>query len=404
MQESTRKILIYSAIGISVILMILVIFVGLSIKKPNEKKENKEVKIINNNAKVIHYDGNIYYLNNSKFNGKYDYAISSLPINFDENNIKPTLIEKFSNVKVDTDLYLYNNDIYYYYLKNTYRYNLETKENKLFCEGHLQYINGNKYVSLYDGSLFEGECYDNTYTTKSIKQLTMSALTKVHEDDERIYYISPSDNGNTLLFAAKKEDFTLMLLDKVDAYTKSIEEVTSTEKYVFSLIINEEKYELTRISKETLEKNTYPLEGYNDISLHVETDDKNTNNNLYLYADDGETKILVLEDASSEVKEYEDELKEDDFRNYSVAKINEYICLFKNEKELTRIINPLGEKSDVYLNYVLKIEDKLYYEVSINNENYLHNESGDVVNEVKYETILARTSVDGGESYQINVY
>lgn len=417
LDDVNRKLLKIIGGIIIVVLIVLLIIISFNAKKNVLKVNNNYSKVVNNNSNIIHYDNKIFFMDNSVVNGRNYYKFVYLPINFESGDVNPAILKDFGNVEPSKKLFIDKYFLFYYFSGKTYYYNLNTYDNDVFCEGELQYLDSenHSYFSLYNGNIYRGTYYEDTLSTRQINKLTTSAMNRVYEDEDTLYYYVTMQNG--VLLGLSKDKSTLSTYDSYDSSTSRIEDVFSTDKYVFVVISRNDGKTLDRVTKQTKEIQHYDLgnDYYNVTIAKNSNTGKKKSNDIYLYANGykGETKIMYSESLNS-VKEYNDVVPGDSIQNYSV-KIDEdnIITLYKNKKKITTIACPMSNVENINLTNIEIIGDYLYYDISMNNiKNIVETEdsSNDAETEVTPSntqiitcSILARTNVNGGESYQMNL-
>ena len=307
----------------------------------------------------------------------------------------------------------YNDMLYYHHSDNTYQYNPQTRETKSFCQGKMQYIDEEKYVTLYNGCLYEGIYYKSNFVTKEIRQLTASNFIEMHENDEYFYYLTPSESTNMLLMQVSKEDFSLKLIDKFQLNTSSVAshngslvmdkvlDVTTTQDYIFVLLRKDKKLIVKRIEKKSLQKEELIFDEYVDVIFHKE-DNKKKPNDIYFYAEKSNSMndILLLAEKSEKLEN--GKLEKDNLKNYSSIIVEDNIVIYKNGLKFTEIKTSLDKPTTVEMNYIIEIEDVIYYEIFVTQENVTESEDGETRITKEYDTILCQVSKDGGESYKMN--
>ena len=112
--------------------------------------------------------------------------------------------------------------------------------------------------------------------------------------------------------------------------------------------------------------------------------------------------ILLLAEKSEKLEKYDGKLEKDNLKNYSSIIVEDNIVIYKNGLKFTEIKTSLDKPTTVEMNYIIEIEDVIYYEIFVTQENVTESEDGETRITKEYDTILCQVSKDGGESYKMN--
>lgn len=324
----------------------------------NFQQEKHDYTIYNNDSHVVGYDGNIYFINHYEVNHKMNYALSYLPIDFDQtnlNSVRPINLIQFRTVQPGEKLKIDSGMIFYQYAGNTYYYRLEDGKSDRFCEGNLQYLDmsSNRYVTLYKGSLYEGRFFSGTYNTYEINQLTTSNMVKMEEDKDNIYYYAAEKKP--VLVGLRKSDFAFLIYDIIDQSEYHLSKIKLTNKEVIELLESGDSYYSAPINIKSKEKGKLTLANEEEVASF----DKNPTLGY----------IATIE--------------------------NEKIALYENGNKISEIPHDFSGDLEISLNYVEKIKNSLYYDVTLKTEA----EEGILT---KMSRFLIEVDLTNGNSYQVN--
>ena len=228
-----RNILLIVAILLLIAIFSTVIIIH-NINKLDEPDEVAIGKLYNNNAHILQYGDYIYYQSvNSN-------AIMRVPVDSTSLSEDVELVYSRANTAFDPRMHIYNNFLYFSYNGDTYIYDLEFKEYKFFCNGSLEYITDTEAICLYNGCLYSGVIYQDSPLIKSYNKLTDSVFTRMYEDNEMIYYSSPTNRNTIVLVGFNKADYTITYFYELEKQYEgeyyNIAQVIANDEYIYMLV------------------------------------------------------------------------------------------------------------------------------------------------------------------------
>ena len=331
---------------------------GINLDGAERKKH--DYTVYNNDSHIVAYDGNVYFMNHYEINHKTHYELSSMPIDFAKTDanmiVSPTGLVQFRTVKPGEYLKIDAGIIFYQYAGDTYYYEIENGASDRFCQGNIQYLDmaSNRYITLYKGCLYEGRFSLGTLNTYRINQLTTSSMQKLAEDKDNIYYYAAEKKP--VLVGLRKNDLTFLIYDIIDKGEYHLSKIKLTDNDIIELVESGENYYSLPINKKSKAKGSFTLLNEEEIASFE--------------------KNPIL--------------------NYSVVVSNEKVILHEEGKELSSIAHESEGAIEASLNYVEKIKNDLFYDVTVK----WKTEGNTQVNSKR---ILAKVDLATGISYQINV-
>lgn len=372
--------------------------------------------ILNNNSHIIQYGDNLYYQNEyTDQSGEYKSKLTKLSLK--DEVLNPVNLIDFGRESInDNNMFLYDNKIYIVYSGNTYQYDIENNTFSLFCQGILQYFNGESLVFLYSNDLYSAHYKKNTNSIYGINRLTNGNLKRLCEDDKNVYYVSPGHKNNLLIVALDKENFSLTTLSQGESSQNEVIQAITSKNFLYCSIKDEnDELHILKINLETLSKEVMRLKGYDSVYLFI----NDNSDKLYFYgimSGDNDEKLYTI--ADDKIKETNEEVRADILKNYSARCDSGMICLYNKGKELGKFSNPIGNDTFLTVEYAYAIKDYLYYMINIKEENNNSTEDeGERISNFEYESIngmmieskahknqkiLVRVHKDGGEVQKLN--
>lgn len=417
MEKLSREKLIRLAIIIAVLMVMLIIFANLFYKK--ETTTDKEVQeaiyknavLLNNNDRIIQYGNEVFYISNFKDSSIAPFVVASIPADFDEEGgIKnPLIIATQKMANSSSKLFLYNNCLYYTYIDNTYEYNLLTKVMRTFCEGELQYINDNYFVSLDDGDLYKGEYYPTTHSVKSLQNLTTASnMTRLCEDDDMIFYESRASDEIRLVIGLNKSNYNLKIYYRYDVTEYNLSSAISNDNSLTLLVQSErgimsesgtynKPFTLISIKKKDLSKTENMLENkYENGEILYMSNNKENIPVCKLTLDDDTNETYKLNPNTLKLSEYDEKIDK-----YEIKPEKNEVVILENGKEITRYTSKFESIENAYLPDVYKVGDYIYFDISV--YGYLDDTLEDAEKtSSEYELVLLRANKNGGKAYKIN--
>lgn len=403
---------------IATLLVLVVIFIGMTAEKPHEEGEEVISEIYNDNEKIVHHSGDIYCYTSVFRNNRWANVLLKLPVDFASNSSR-MIIQEFSSVGENIKLNFENNRVFFKSGSNTYMYNIIQNRIDTFCEGELQFLyEPNSFVTLYNGNLYKGNYYPATYLTKTIKKLAEGNFKKLDEDENRVYYSTSTGTSNTIVVALDKTTLNIILIDNFETKKQTIEDLLVTDNYVYELISDDSGKFIRKVSKEVKEENSniefeiLPIEKAEYIEF-IESEYSRplssssttmARDDLYFYIGDLEDnpdtymtdyiivnkEVFKYDESKNEVDLYTGVFNELWLDNYILKSIDSNVDLYYKDKYITTIQTNVTGKVDLKMNSVNIIGDYLYYEFIISNE-------------TDSDIVFARTLRQGGDSQRINL-
>ncbi len=418
MEKLSREKLVRLAIVIAVLIVILIILATLLYKKetPTNREEQekiyKKAVLLNNDDRVIQYGNEVFYISNFKDSNLSPYVIASIPANFDEEagTKTPSIIATKNMANPSSRLFMYNNCLYYTYGDDTYEYNLLEKTTRTFCDGKLQYITSNFFVSLDNGDLYKGEYYPTTHSVKRLQALTTeSYMIKLCEDEDTIFYDSGASKETRLIVGLNKSNYNLKIYYRYNVKEYELSSAISNNNSLILLIQN------IKGATETFDISSKPT-----TIVAVKKKDLSTTENLlenkYIkgeieyISNNKEKKAIckfVTENNASET--YELNLKnlkltkyDEKTENYEVKTEKNEIIISKGENEIARYASKLGKINSAYISNFYKVGDYIYFDVIVYGN--ADKTSGEGITDAngEYELMFLRVNKNGGKTYKIN--
>lgn len=379
----------------------------------NEEKV-KNYDIVNNNSKFVHYNDNVYYIANNYIGNKMQYKICSLPIEFDETNNDYKEIFS-SDSTLETGLYIYDNKIFYKYLTNTYMYNLLDENTSMFCEGTLQYIKDNKFITLYEGSLYEGEYYPVNYVIKSYRQLSQTKFKKMFENNDSIFYLNTDNTESKTLYRFNKDTKELKIYDKIDlTLNNDVLDVSYNDGFIYELIDGYSGLFIKRINEKS-NNNMDRINLYEFTNVNFINDNNSKKNgDLCFYgtkSGDNEGSYYIVK-SNSDKEEIYSNFSYLNYYDFSVKlnKDENKVCLYKNNELITEVSYEDENITSAELEYIEIVENYIYYKINLisvqeNIENYNDTNLSEDTNELNIinESNNANGSSDTDLSSDANI-
>ena len=416
------------AVFLVIVLVAVLVVVAKKTRLPSEDNTRKNYgAILNNNSHLIQYGDTLYYQNEyTNQNGEYKSKLTKLSLKDDE--LSPVNLIDFDRESItDNNMLLYDNMIYIVYSSDTYQYDIDNNVFKMFCQGNLQYFDGNRLVFLYLNDLYSANYNETTNAIYNIERLTVGNMKRLCEDDDNIYYVSPGHKNNLLIVALDKKDFSVITLSQGESSQNEVTQAVVSKNFLYCNVKDEnEEIHVLKINLKTLERQVILLKDYSSVHLFI----NDSSDKLYFYGinedvtdettgdrSEGKEKVYVIDDDKILEKDAED-VKADIFKNYTAYYNSNIIYLYNKGKLVGTLNYPISGKVSLTVKYAYTIDEYLYYMISIekttndntksederlsNSEYESINGTASEINGYVNEKILVRVNKDSEEVQKLN--
>lgn len=401
-----KKLRIIAVFLVMVLVAVLVV-VAKKTRLPSEDNTRKNYgAILNNNSHLIQYGDTLYYQNEyTNQNGEYKSKLTKLSLKDDE--LSPVNLIDFDRESItDNNMLLYDNMIYIVYSSDTYQYDIDNNVFKMFCQGNLQYFDGNRLVFLYLNDLYSANYNETTNAIYNIERLTVGNMKRLCEDDDNIYYVSPGHKNNLLIVALDKKDFSVITLSQGESSQNEVTQAVVSKNFLYCNVKDEnEEIHVLKINLKTLERQVILLKDYSSVHLFI----NDSSDKLYFYGinedvtdettgdrSEGKEKVYVIDDDKILEKDAED-VKADIFKNYTAYYSSNIIYLYNKGKLVGTLNYPISGKVSLTVKYAYTIDEYLYYMISIEKTTNDNTKSEDErLSNSEYESINGTASETNG--------
>lgn len=395
------------AVFLVIVLVAVLVVVAKKTRLPSEDNTRKNYgAILNNNSHLIQYGDTLYYQNEyTNQNGEYKSKLTKLSLKDDE--LSPVNLIDFDRESItDNNMLLYDNMIYIVYSSDTYQYDIDNNVFKMFCQGNLQYFDGNRLVFLYLNDLYSANYNETTNAIYNIERLTVGNMKRLCEDDDNIYYVSPGHKNNLLIVALDKKDFSVITLSQGESSQNEVTQAVVSKNFLYCNVKDEnEEIHVLKINLKTLERQVILLKDYSSVHLFI----NDSSDKLYFYGinedvtdettgdrSEGKEKVYVIDDDKILEKDAED-VKADIFKNYTAYYSSNIIYLYNKGKLVGTLNYPISGKVSLTVKYAYTIDEYLYYMISIEKTTNDNTKSEDErLSNSEYESINGTASETNG--------
>ncbi len=395
------------AVFLIIVLVAVLVVVAKKTRLPSEDNTRKNYgAILNNNSHLIQYGDTLYYQNEyTNQNGEYKSKLTKLSLKDDE--LSPVNLIDFDRESItDNNMLLYDNMIYIVYSSDTYQYDIDNNVFKMFCQGSLQYFDGNRLVFLYLNDLYSANYNGTTNAIYNIERLTVGNMKRLCEDDDNIYYVSPGHKNNLLIVALDKKDFSVITLSQGESSQNEVTQAVVSKNFLYCNVKDgNEEIHVLKINLKTLERQVILLKDYSSVHLFI----NDSSDKLYFYGinedvtdettgdrSDGKEKVYVIDDDKILEKDAED-VKVDIFKNYTAYYSSNIIYLYNKGKLVGTLNYPISGKVSLTVKYAYTIDEYLYYMISIEKTTNDNTKSEDErLSNSEYESINGTASETNG--------
>ena len=395
------------AVFLVIVLVAVLVVVAKKTRLPSEDNTRKNYgAILNNNSHLIQYGDTLYYQNEyTNQNGEYKSKLTKLSLKDDE--LSPVNLIDFDRESItDNNMLLYDNMIYIVYSSDTYQYDIDNNVFKMFCQGNLQYFDGNRLVFLYLNDLYSANYNETTNAIYNIERLTVGNMKRLCEDDDNIYYVSPGHKNNLLIVALDKKDFSVITLSQGESSQNEVTQAVVSKNFLYCNVKDEnEEIHVLKINLKTLERQVILLKDYSSVHLFI----NDSSDKLYFYGinedvkdettgdrSEGKEKVYVIDEDKILEKDAED-VKVDIFKNYTAYCSSNIIYLYNKGKLVGTLNYPISGKVSLTVKYAYTIDEYLYYMISIEKTTNDNTKSEDErLSNSEYESINGTASETNG--------
>lgn len=353
-------------IGISIfaLLIFLIFFSTLTNQNLKLKDDDTKVKlneenyeeVLNNVGSVLKYNGYVYYVKatDDSTNG-FNNKICRRKIDEDEEEI----IYYAERYKIGKNLIIFNNNLFFNMVGQTYRINLQTLTSvSEYNKGILYYIGDGNLIYAYNDALYKSTYYKETLGIKSISQIATLTPNYMFEDEQNLYFYSDNEDESKSIVSVSKKNQIAQVLDRIykdeDSSLEVIDYKISDENIY--IILKKEKYEILGISKDGKILNSIELENMPQKIVYT------YNDNLYFkYGYD--SALYKYDLKQNQITKTEKAKKAPDI--YNIELIENNIELYKNEEKLCTILeNNVKNIEDVRIE---EVADYIYVNIEMKN-------------------------------------
>lgn len=364
------------AFAICLVLLGLIFFTSGTDKNQTDNKNNitadvtKENvgKVINNGGSVLEYDGYVYYIKatNSKENG-FNNKICRR-----NKEDKEEVIYNAKSNKINDRLIIFNNNIFFSVVGQTYYANLENiRYVKEYNRGVLYYIDNGNIIYAHNNNIFKATYYKNTLAINSIKEIATCIPNFMFEDNENLYFYSNNSDGSKSIISVNKENQIAKVLDRyyaLEGKNLSLFDYKISEDYIYLVLdfgipegidIEHYDYKILRISKDGSEKESidlnYAPSKYNYVYK----------NNFYFKYNSEGSKTHEYNHKNNKISMIENEKGDYTFYDVNVYNFSKKIQLTKNGEDF--IILQEGVAGDISNLKIQEVEEYIYITFDLTN-------------------------------------